>query len=327
MKKNKILVLILTLAFMLVSCGMAATSSFGNGEDRVEMEAAMAPMEEPRAAVEKVFAEEASVDMDDAALGVDVERIVIKNASLSIVVAEPIESMQTIGDMAEEMGGFIVNSYSYKTTTSQGLEVPTANITVRVPAEKLDEALGKIKALVEDAELDILSEDVSGQDVTGEVTDLESRLRNLEAAETQLLEIMENADDTEDVITIFRELTSIREEIEVIQGQIKYYRESASLSAVSVYLQAKEALEPITIGGWEPGLEAQKALQALVEGGKYLVNMLIWLVLFAIPILAIITLPVYFLLRYFRKRKMKNDDRKDEKKEVKKENKKEEKKS
>lgn len=325
MKKNKILILILTLAFMLVSCGMAATSDVSMAEESMEM-MPEAPALEQRVAVEKVFEDEASIDAEYAA-GAGVERIVIKNANLSIVVEDPVDAMETIGDMAEEMGGFVVTSYSYKTTTSQGLEVPTANITVRVPVEKLDEALEKIKALVEDADLDILSEDLYGEDVTSEVTDLDSRLRNLEAAEAQLLEIMDSAYDTEDVITIFRELTNIREEIEVIEGQIKYYRESASLSAISVNLQAKEALEPITIGGWQPGLEVQKALQALVEGGKYLVNILIWLVLFAIPILAIITLPVYFLLKYLRKRKLKKEAKKDEKKELKKEEKKEEKKS
>jgi len=167
----------------------------------------------------------------------------------------------------------------------------------------LDEALDKIKKEVEDPEVDIFNEEVSGQDVTREVTDLESRLRNLQAAEEQLLEIMETTTNAENVIEVFRELTNVREEIEVIQGQIQYYRESASLSAISVFIQAKKALEPITIGGWEPGLEAQKALQALVEGGKFIVEALIWLVLFAVPILAVIFVPIYLIIRFIRKKR------------------------
>ena len=295
--------LILAFTIALASCAM------GSNDSRDES-AEMAPMaiEMPRTeASEKMFDEDAvaSIDYATSASGVDIERIVIKNANLSIVVEDPIESMQTISKMAEDMGGFMVSSNTYKTTTNQGAEVPTANVTVRVPSEKLDEAMNQIKALVEDPDLDILSEDVSGQDVTSEVTDLESRLRNLEAAESQLLEIMENADTTEDVINIFRELTSIREEIEVIQGQIQFYRESASLSALSVYLQAQEAVEPITIAGWRPGKEIQKALQALVEGGKYLVNIIIWLVIFAVPLLAIIFLPIFFIVKAVRKRKQK----------------------
>jgi hypothetical protein len=215
--------------------------------------------------------------------------------------------------MAESVGGFVVNSNLYKTTTSQGAEVPNANITIRVPSDVLDQTLNKIKDLVEDPEIDIINEEISGQDVTSEVTDLESRLRNLEAAETQLLSILESATETEDVLVVFRELTSVREEIELIQGQIKYYRESARLSAVSVFLQAKAALEPITIAGWRPGVEAQKALQALVNGGQFIADFLIWLVLFAIPILAVIFLPIFFLIRFLRKRKQKKNSEKGKK--------------
>jgi hypothetical protein len=232
-------------------------------------------------------------------------RIVIRNANLSIVVEDPTQSIEVISQMANDMGGFVVYSNIYKTMTSSGMEVPNANITIRVPAEKLEEALDEIKGLVKDPKIDIQSEDVSGQDVTSEVTDLESRLRNLRAAEVQLLEIMENATESEDVIAIFRELTNVREQIEVIEGQLKYFRESARLSAISVFLQAKAAVEPITIGGWQPGVEAQRALQALVDGGKYIVNALIWLVLFAVPILAVIILPIYLIVRAVRKRNLK----------------------
>jgi hypothetical protein len=272
MKRNKIWMIILSAAIMLASCSMAKDLAGGASSEGVEM----APMaaEAPRADfAEKMASEESAVSSEYDASSSDVaavDRIVIKNANLSIAVEDPIAAMQTISQMADEMGGYMVNSNTYKTTTYQGNEVPNATLTIRVPAEKLDEALTKIKDLVEDKEIDIISEDISGQDVTSEVNDLESQLRNLQAAETQLLEIMDNADTTEDVINIFRELTTIREEIEVIQGQIKFYRESASLSAISVYLQAKEALQPITVAGWKPGLQAQKALQALVKGGQFL---------------------------------------------------------
>ena len=302
MKKNRIWMALLAMTLLLASCAMARDES--TAADSVMMESApMAPREE----VSKMFADEAGMgdyDYSTTDNGVNTaERIVIKNADLSIVVEDPVASMDAISLMAEEMGGFMVSSNTYKTTTRSGLEVPNASITVRVPADKLEEALVRIKALVEDQELDILNESVSGQDVTSEVTDLESRLRNLQAAETQLLEIMDNAYSTEDVISIFRELTSIREEIEVLQGQIKYYRESASLSAISVSLQAKKALEPISIAGWQPGMEAQRALQALVEGGQALANILIWMVIFVLPLAAIITLPIFFIVKAVRKRK------------------------
>ncbi len=303
MNKSKFWIAIISISMLAASCAMAPNEMASSVEDKGM--AAM-PAEAPRMEMEEAFTEEAAMDSDfSTGTSADVERIVIKNADLAIIVTEPADAMETIGDMAEGMGGFIVYSNLFKTTTSQGLEVPNANITVRVPAEKLEAALAEIKALVEDPEIDIVSENVSGEDVTSQVTDLESRLRNLEAAETQLLEIMENATETEDVISVFRELTSVREEIEVIEGQIKYYRESAALSAVSVFLQAKAAVEPISIGGWQPGVEAQRALQALVNGGRAIVDALIWLVLFAVPMLAIIFLPIFLIVRAIRKRRAK----------------------
>lgn len=305
MKNLKSLFIMFLSGVLLTSCAMLSPAA---SRSEMMVEEAYPAVEAPAAM--KMEYGEGEAFMADSAYGVvsdmaatNVERIVIKNANLSIVVADPSQSIDTIANMAEGMGGFVVNSNLYKVTTSSGLEVPTANITVRVPAEKLETALDQIKALVENPRVDILSEDVSGQDVTGEVTDLESRLRNLQAAEKQLLEIMEEAKRSEDVLATFRELTSVREQIEVIQGQIKYYRESASLSAIYVNLQAKEAVEPITIGRWQPGVEAQKAIQALLDGGKFLVNALIWLLLFAVPILAIIFLPIYLIIRFFRKRR------------------------
>jgi hypothetical protein len=309
MKIKNLLLPSIILISILASCAMmpqASSLSKGAAEDRVssafEMPAAPEMMAES-APMEGIAAQ----DSDFSTGAQPTERIVIRNASLSIVVEDPVDSVKTISDMSETMGGFVVSSNVYKTTTSSGLEVPNANITVRVPAEKLDEALTQIKALVEDPKIDIQNEEVSGQDVTSEVTDLESRLRNLKAAEEQLLQIMNNATDSEDVIAIFRELTDVRGQIEVIEGQLKYYNESARYSAISVFLQAKAAIEPITIGGWKPGVEAQRALQALVEGGKYLANALIWLVLFAVPILAIIGLPIYLIVRVIRKRQIKKE--------------------
>ena len=302
--KSKSLVLMVLSAALIASCAMMPASL--NRSEGVMMEempaeawgeaAPTAPKMEFQSA-DAVFQESGAARPTG-----DAERIVIKNANLSIVVADPAVSMEAIAKMAEGMGGFVVSSNLYKTTTRAGVEVPVANVTVRVPADRLESALEQIKAMVENPTVDLLSEDISGQDVTSEVTDLESRLRNLRAAEAQLLEIMEMATESEDVIAIFRELTSVREQIEVTEGQIKYYRESARLSAIYVNLQAKEALEPITIGRWEPGIEAQRAIQALLDGGKFLVNAFIWIVLFAIPILAVIAVPIYLIVKFFRKR-------------------------
>ncbi len=290
---------ILIAALILTACAQAAST---RGINQIADEKAYEglPMEAPAApAMEadsgftsnEVYTESASVQEQQ------VERIVIKNASLSIVVVDPAKSMDQIGKMAEAMGGFIVSSNLYKSYTSQGIEVPVAEITIRVPADGLTSALDQVKDLVEDPKTDIRNENVSGQDVTREYTDLKSRLRNLQDAESQLREIMASATKTEDVLTIFNELTRVRGEIEVLQGQVNYYNEASRLSSISVSIISKTSIEPLTVAGWQPVGVARDALQALVDAVQFIVNALIWIILFILPVLLIIFLPIYFVIR------------------------------
>jgi hypothetical protein len=238
-----------------------------------------------------------------------VERLVIRNANLSIVVLDPGNAMTAITRMAEEMGGFVVSSNLYKSTTSEGVEIPQADITVRVPAEKLNQALDTIKALVEDPRVDILSENVSGQDVTKEYTNAQSRLTNMEAAEKQLQNILDSATKTEDVLAVYNQLVQMREQIEVLKGEIKYYEESAALSAINVNLRAQASVQPIVIAGWRPIGVARDAVQALINILQFLGTALIWIVIVIVPVAAVLVL-IFMLLRFIFRKIFKSKPRK-----------------
>ena len=318
--KSKIFVGLLVLSLVLTGCASAkSTENYAMEGDfaREEMPAAMPAPMEPQ------YVEEYGKELayDEAATSSDVqtngiERIVIRNADLSIVVDEPLEAMNTIGRMAERMGGYIVSSNSWKTSNYKGIEIPEANISIRVPAALLNQALDEIKELLNDKELDLLSENVSGQDVTKEYTDLNSRLKNLEDAEAQLKLILDEAYKTEDVLNVFNQLTYYREQIEVTKGQIKYYEESAALSSVSVRIQAHEAVNPITVAGWKPSVTVSKALQSLVNALQSIVDGAIWLILLIIPILVIILLPFYLLFLLVRALVRRSKSRKQEKNKI-----------
>jgi len=240
-------------------------------------------------------------------------RMVIKNASLSIVVEEPGVSIEAISKLASDLGGFVVSSNLYRTQTANGLEVPQANISIRVPAEKLDQALTEIKS----GAGQILNENVSGQDVTQEYTDLESRLRNLERAEEQLTQIMEQAWETEDVLIVYNRLVEVQEQIELIKGQMKYYEQSAALSAISINIQANEAVQPLKIGNWQPVGVAKRALQALINTLKFLADMLIWIILYILPVALILFFPVRWLWRWLKKVNAKRKEKKEQNKTLK----------
>lgn len=294
MRKQNIFALILIALLVLSGCAAQATQS--------------APMEAPAGAPAMPEMEEAGRAAADYTTSgpsqnsqPGAERLVIRNATLTIVVDQPGDAMSTIMRMAEGMNGFVVTSNLYKRYTNNGVEVPEATVTVRVPAERLNDALDQVKALVRNPAEDIRAENITGQDVTKEYTDLRSRLTNLEEAEAQLREIMEDAVRTEDVLDTFARLTEIREQIEVIKGQIQYYEESAAMSSIAVTIWASEAVQPLEIGGWEPVGVARDAVQALIDTTQFLGSAAIWLIIYVLPVALLIFLPIRFLWWLFRR--------------------------
>ncbi len=299
------------LALILSACSSAAmpTQQFSRNEAQPP---ALAPLQEKSAGGAAPVAPAAPLPMEgQTSVSSDtanqaIERIVIKNANLSISVSDPSKSMVAISKMAEAMGGFVVSANVYKETLSSGAEVPHASITVRVPVDQLNTALDQIRA---QSNQEPISETANSQDVTQDYVDLQSRQKNLEAAEVDLTKIMDQAYKTEDVLSVYNQLVSIREQIEVIKGQIKYYNESAQYSAIAVELIADAAVQPIEIGGWQPQGVAKQAVEALVRTLQFLLNVLIWIVIYVLPVLLVLfvifVLPFVLVIRAAARRRAK----------------------
>ena len=294
MRKYRIL-LLLVMTLLLSACASAARSEFGMAEP------SFAPAESGAIAFDESFADaparfEGDVFQSEAQSS---ERLVIRDASLTMIVEEPSQSVQTISRMAEQMGGFVVSSNVYQTTYDNALVANQANITIRVPAEKLNEALEIIKGEA----VEVQSENISGQDVTQEYTDLESRLRNLEAAEEELREIMSSLGRAEDVLSVYQNLRQVREEIEVIKGRMQYFEESARLSAINVSLLPDVATRPLQIGRWQPEGTAKAALETLLRALQFFANAAIWIVIFVLPVALVLAIPVLLIRRAIRRRR------------------------
>ncbi|HSL44876.1 MAG TPA: DUF4349 domain-containing protein [Anaerolineales bacterium] len=259
---------------------------FGGGEGSP-------PVVEAPAAQEPAFdtAESAVGDAYDPAQPQAQERLVIENADLAIVVQDPKARMAEISALANEFGGYVVSSNMYQSFTSFGKEVPEASIVIRVPSERLDEALARIKEDV----LDVEYENRSGQDVTNQYVDLQAQLKAKQAAEEKLLEIMDQAVRAEDVLAIYLQVQTVQTEIEQLKGQIQYLEESAALSAISVRLIAEESTQPLEIGPWTPEGAAKEAIQDLIFFVQNLVDFLIRFVLLTLPSLILIAIPLFVL--------------------------------
>ena len=246
------------------------------------------------------------------------DRLVIQNADLAIVVADPKARMQEIADMASGMGGHVVSSNLYQTYYGpNSIEAPEATITIRVPQERLDEALEKIK----EGAVEVNYENRTGQDVTSVYVDLQSQLKAKQAAEEKLLEFLDEATETEGVLAVYTELQRIQSEIELLKGQIKYYDESVALSAVSVRLIAEETVQQVEIGGWKLQGTANEAIQDLIYFTQGFTRFLIRFVVFFLPSLILVAIPLYgvflggrALFRRFGKAKVKAEVKEEVKK-------------
>lgn len=207
---------------------------------------------------------------------VEGNRKVIKTAYIEIEIESGKfeETMFELTALAEQNGGFVARSESY--SDSEG-NLTSGYITVRVPSNKYNSALDKIKAM---GTIESISS--SGQDITQEYVDLESRLRNYQAQEEVLLDLMAQSKRVSDSLEVQRELNNVQGEIEVIKGRMNYLDDMVSFSTIDVYFHEPEPIKTASDWGF---------VQALKRGLRGAVTAFNWMVMVLIA-----TAPVWIVI-------------------------------
>jgi hypothetical protein len=231
------------------------------------------------------------------------ERKIIYNAHLQVEVKHLDQSFTDIEAQLEILDGYIVDSMM------QGFnsEVErSGHITVRVPQESLHEFM----EFVEGKSSNVLESSISGQDVTEEHVDLQSKLKSKIMVEERLLSFIEKAEKTEELLAISNDLAKVQEQIEGIKGRMQYLENKSDLATVTIYLQEKN----VSLSGinddkqntWEKTKEQLiKSIQLLV---MFLSNLFVFLV-GNLPIFLLVGM--VFLIIYFIYRKRKKKDKAD----------------
>jgi hypothetical protein len=243
----------------------------------------------------------ADADTDEALDKASEDRMIVRTADLSLVVNDTEESVARIKDVVTELDGYVVDTRLWRDDGQL-----RGSVTVRVPANSLDAALSSFKALAVKVE----RENSSSQDVTEEYTDLDARLRNLEATEEELLELLstvrERTGKAEDILAVHRELTNIRGQIEQLKGRMQYLERTAAMSAISIELIPDVLAQPIAGTGWRPSVTVSTALRSLVGTLRLVADAVIVIVLYVLPLAIILLIPVaiiWFVWRRWRQRK------------------------
>jgi Domain of unknown function (DUF4349) len=241
------------LVLVLAACGGGETNSGGVSVGR-ETAGVDSPAGPDLAQTEKgadTATGEVGITEDPATLG-DFGRKVVKTANLGLRTKEVRQSAAQAQQVAAAAGGSVVSSQVYRSDDSL-----TAQLVLSVPSAEFERVLDDLRSLGDK----VTTDSVSGQDVTEEYVDLKSRERNLRATEESLLRLYDRAQNVEEALSIQRELTNVRGEIEMVQGRIKYLDQHTAYSQITLDIQPVTSPPPPR-PAWDPGGVAARAWAA-----------------------------------------------------------------
>jgi hypothetical protein len=165
-----------------------------------------------------------------------VQRMVIFNAEMNLRVKSFEKSRDALEQKAKGYNGYIVQSSSSSYEEGQ----QSGTMTFRIPQEHFQAFLNDAEGL----SVEVYNRQVTGQDVTEEYVDLESRLKSKRAVEARLLEFMKEAQKTEDLLKISSDLAKVQEEIEQIAGRKKFLENQTAFSTVTITIEENQVAVP-----------------------------------------------------------------------------------
>jgi hypothetical protein len=222
--------LFILLISILVSCGSRGDSSSSEGYNAED--AAMEEVQSERKAEYGGTANEVGTDQEIRST----DRMVIYNANLSLEVKDYHKIEATIQDRVAALGGYVVESAIYHS----GEDWINGNLVVKVPQKNFHPFINE----VESTSVKVNERQISGNDVTEEYIDLESRLRSKRVVEERLLSFMAKAEKTEDLLKISKDLGSVQEEIEQLLGRMNYLKTNVDYSTITIHLSERLVTVP-----------------------------------------------------------------------------------
>ncbi len=196
------------------------------------------------------------------------DRLVVTETSLSLLVGDVRGTAEAIVKKAESEGGFMVSR-----SLSQPEEAPYGYLSLRVPSDRVEEVIGYFRGLA----VKVVSEQVLARDVTDQYEDIGKKLATLEQTKVRLEEIMNQAQEIEDILAAQREIISLQNQIDSLKGRQEYLEKTAQLSLITVHLSTDELALPYQPSEtFRPLVIFKQAVRSMILTLRGLAKGLIW---------------------------------------------------
>jgi hypothetical protein len=264
---------LLVLVLSVVGCDRASRGAHEQASGTVSAPAAEAPPPAPRPAMPASVSGQGARPVS-VVLGANARRI--QTAALSLEVADLDLVLGRVEEEAESLGGYVQDSRRGGETSS-----PRASFSLRVPAERFEDAVEGVSGLGK-----VLDATTQTEDVSQAYADLEMRLRVKKGVEARLRDILDRrTGKLSEVLEVENELARVVEEVEGIESALAGYDRRVAWSTVKVDLREAPPIVQAGLRGqvadaFRSGIGAFVAVAA---GITYVVTFLFpWLVLSAV---------------------------------------------
>ena len=207
--------------------------------------------------------------------------------------------LSQIDSKISEFGGYVESREVYNGTDYYDGTCRNADLTIRIPADKLDAFVGHV-----DGASNITSTRETTEDVTLNYVATQSRITALETEQARLLELMAQAASMDDLLLIEQRLTEVRTELEKVTSQLRLYDNLVDYGTIHLTVfEVVEYTKPAPTSAWERmGTGFMESLEGL---GNFFVELFILLVsnLPVLILLAAVALVVVFLIKRHKKKK------------------------
>ncbi len=171
-----------------------------------------------RTAVAASSAKEGQTDRPESGVANNAARapLLIYKADIILAVFEVSKGLDAVEKIAKDADGYLVTRHD-------------DSVTVRVPAAGFDASLQAVLKLG-----DVLQRNLQVDDVTAEMNDLMTRLKNAEAMRARLEQLLSSAKTTDEALKVEEQLGRVTGEIESIKGKLRLMSELVSFSTITV---------------------------------------------------------------------------------------------